>query len=215
MGRNILRICEGCGREYAATRTNQRFHSPACKAQWHRDVIAPLPEPLETALHTAWSLVSVRSPKADEALRAAYALIGARLGLASVNPTSTPARPEPELVSVNAPAPAFVSLDVDDQAGELPAVDVHQAGELAATPAPEPTFVLVPSVSLDVDDLRTRLQRVLSGEDPPHQKTIAETIETSPGSLSRWINNTRKLNSATLERLERWLNSHERSTKNR
>ena len=96
MVRQIKKLCEGCGLIFEAKRSDQRFHSAACKAQHHRDLQAveaveegPPIDLLAQALIRAFSLRVAGSVEAPAALGALLPLL-----LAEVEP-STPLTPEP------------------------------------------------------------------------------------------------------------------------
>lgn len=130
MVRQIKKLCEGCGREYYATRSDQRFHSAACKAQHHRDIQAveegaPI-DLLAQALIRAFSLRVAGSVEAPAALGALLPLL-----LAEVEP-STPLTPEPiaaPVVASPTPEPIAAPAPIEAPTNEAVRERLKQAKE--------------------------------------------------------------------------------------
>jgi hypothetical protein len=149
MVRQIKKLCEGCGREYYATRSDQRFHSAACKAQHHRDIQAveegaPI-DLLAQALIRAFSLRVAGSVEAPAALGALLPLL-----LAEVEPST--------------PTPIAA-----------PANDHTDAGELAAAPALDAAEVLARLQRVREGDKRLT-QKAIAEESGVDQSSLSRFI---------------------------------------
>lgn len=197
MVRQIKKLCEGCGLEYYAARSDQRFHSAACKAQHHRDIQAvevddsPI-DPIAQALIRAFRLRVAGSLDAQAAL---YELL--LLALAEVAPMTPIATPEPT------PAQA---VDLDALGERLKRMLTPKPAPVVASPIAAP--------ALDADEIRTRLNRVLE-DNGLTQKDISKASDVDQGSLSRFIHGSRKIGLSSLARIAIWLDEYEGKVKPR
>lgn len=195
MVRQIRKLCEGCGLEYYAARSDQRFHSPACKAQYHRDLQSvevedgPI-DPIAQALIRAFRLRVAGSLDAQQAL---YDLL--LLALAEVAPMAPITTPKPT------PAQA---VDLDALGERLKRMLTPKPAPVVASPIAEPV--------LDADEIRTRLNRVRE-ENGLTQKVISNASGVDQGSLSRFIHGNRTPGLASLARIAIWLDEYERTLK--
>ena len=197
MVRQIKKLCEGCGLEYYASRSDQRFHSAACKAQHHRNIQAvevededgPI-DPIAQALIRAFSLRVAGSVDAQDAL--SKLLMLALADFAPMTPITT--------VEPSAPAP-----DIDALRKRLQRMMTPKPAPVVASPIATPT--------LNADDIRMRLNRVLEGDNGLFQKDIANASGVEQSSLSRFITGGRPLGMGKLARLAIWLDEYERKVK--